>query len=105
MDSEVRLQSHEEGRHTMTRAVAVKAMLVALLLAAAPGSAAADPPTTPNGWEGACNMNQSWPGLGGNSGLGVQPGGGMERAMTVDNPHGNEGMLGATERTSDVFCG
>jgi len=89
----------------MRRAAAALSMVVALLLTAFTGSAAADPPTTPNGWEGACNMNQSWPGLGGNSGVGVQPGGGMERAMTVNNPSGNEGMLGATERTSDVFCG
>jgi hypothetical protein len=89
----------------MRRAAAALSMVVALLLTALTGSAAADPPTTPNGWEGACNMNQSWPGLGGNNGVGVQPGGGMERAMTVDNPSGNEGMLGATERTSDVFCG
>ena len=88
----------------MRRAVGAMSMVVALLLIALPGSAAADPPTTPNGWEGACNMNQSWPGLGRNGGVGVQPGGGMERAMTVDNPNGNEGMFGATERTSDVAC-
>ena len=79
-------------------------MLVVLLVTALPGSAAADPPTTPNGWEGACNMNQSWPGLNLNNGVGVQPGGGMERAMTVNNPNGNEGMFGAVERTSDVAC-
>ena len=88
----------------MRRALAVVSMLVALLVTALPGSAAADPPTTPNGWEGACNMNQSWPGLGRNSGVGVQPGGGMERAMTVNNPNGNEGMFAAVERTSDVAC-
>lgn len=89
----------------MRRAVATMSMVVTLLLTAFAGSAAADPPTTPNGWEGACNMNQSWPGLGRNNGVGVQPGGGMERAMTVNNPNGNEGMLRATERTSDVACG
>jgi hypothetical protein len=88
----------------MRRAVGAMSMVVALLLIGLPGSAAADPPTTPNGWEGACNMNQSWPGLGRNGGVGVQPGGGMERAMTVDNPNGNEGMFGATERTSDTAC-
>ena len=52
----------------MRRAVGAMSMVVALLLIALPGSAAADPPTTPNGWEGACNMNQSWPGLGRNGG-------------------------------------
>ena len=74
---------------------------VATFLVAA-GSAAADPPQTPNGWEGACNMMQSWPGLRQNpQGVGVPPGGaGMAHAMTVDNPNGNDGMSGATERTS-----
>jgi hypothetical protein len=88
----------------MKGAVAVVLVLVALSLTAFAGNAAANPPTTPNGWEGACNMNQSWPGLGRNNGVGMQPGGGMEHAMTVDNPKGNEGMFGATGRTSDVPC-
>lgn len=89
----------------MRRALAATFVAVALSLPCFAGSAVADPPTTPNGWEGACNMNQSWPGLGQNNGVGVQPGGGMERAMTVDNPNGNEGMLAATNHTSDVPCG
>jgi hypothetical protein len=90
----------------MKGAPALMLVLVALSLTAFAGSAAANPPTTPNGWEGACNMNQAWPGLGRHNehGVGVQPGGGMERAMTVDNPNGNAGMFGATGRTSDVPC-
>jgi hypothetical protein len=80
----------------MKGAPALMLVLVALSLTAFAGSAAANPPTTPNGWEGACNMNQAWPGLGRHNehGVGVQPGRGMERAMTVDNPNGNAGMLG-----------
>ena len=85
----------------MKVAVAV-ASLVAALGAAVPALAAPSP--TPNGWVGACNMNSSWPGLSPSNGVAVQPGGGMERAMTVDNPNGNAGMSRAVERTSDVAC-
>ena len=93
----------------MKGALAVVLVLVALSLTAFAGSAAGNPPTTPNGWEGACNMNQAWPGLGRHDehGVGVQPGGGMEHAMTVNtsqNTNGNDGMFGATGRTSDVLC-
>jgi|Tabmets5t2r1_1033131.scaffolds.fasta_scaffold71749_1 hypothetical protein len=70
------------------------------------GTAAAAPSPTPNGWIGACNMNVSWPGLGvqNPNGVGVQPGGGMERAMTVDNPNGNAGMIHATDVSGDQDC-
>jgi hypothetical protein len=85
----------------MKVAVAV-ASVVAALGAVAPALAAPSP--TPNGWVGACNMNSSWPGLGHSNGVGVQPGGGMERAMTVDNPNGNAGMFRAVERSGDQDC-
>ncbi len=45
-------------------------------------------PTTPNGYCGALNMAQAWPGGGAN----VPDGGGMEHAMSVDNANGNTGM-------------
>jgi hypothetical protein len=51
------------------------------------GTAAARTPT-PNGYCGALNMVQAWPGGGAN----VPAGGGMEHAMTVDNANGNTGM-------------
>lgn len=76
----------------MRRALATVSMSVVFALSAFAGSAAADPPETPVGFVGACNMVASWPGLGPANGVGVQPGGGMEHAMTVDNLNGNEGM-------------
>jgi hypothetical protein len=88
----------------MKRALALVSALVALGLAAFAGSAAATPKPTPNGWVGACNMSVSWPGFGVGSGVGVQPGGGMERAMTVDNPNGNEGMFHATSVSGGQAC-
>ena len=66
--------------------------LVMLSLAAFAGSVSAAPGPTPNGFTGACNMVASWPGAGPGEGVGVQPGGGMENAMTVNNPNGNAGM-------------
>lgn len=63
------------------------------------GTASAAPRTSPNGFIGACNMVASWPGAGPGSGVGVQPGGGMERSMTVDNPNGNAGMDRAVSAT------
>lgn len=44
---------------------------------------------------GAANMRAAWPGLGPGNGVGVQPGGGMQLAMTRDNPNGNAGMFHA----------
>jgi len=73
--------------------------LVALALTTAASSAAAASEPTPNGYIGACNMDASWPGLGvqNPNGVGVQPGGGMEMAMSVDNPNGNDGMFVAVD--------
>lgn len=89
----------------MRRAL-VLASLVVLLLAAFSGSAVAAPNPTPNGWVGACNMVVSFPGLGAQSpnGVGVQPGGGMENAMTVNNPNGNDGMTTATLVSGGQAC-
>ena len=69
--------------------------LVTLSLTAFAGSVSAAPGTTPNGFTGACNMVMSWPGVRDlihENGVGVQTGGGMENAMTVNNPNGNAGM-------------
>jgi len=51
-------------------------------------------------------MVASWPGLGGQNpnGVGVQPGGGMENAMTVNNPNGNDGMTNATVVSGGQAC-
>ncbi len=80
--------------------------LVALALTAIAGSAAAAPNPTPNGWVGACNMSVSWPGFGvqNPNGVGAQPGGGMEGAMSVDNPNGNAGMFQATDVSGNQDC-
>ncbi len=72
--------------------VALAAGLVTLSLTAFAGSVSAAPGPTPNGFTGACNMVAAWPGYGPAQGVGVQPGGGMENAMTVNNPNGNAGM-------------
>jgi hypothetical protein len=77
--------------------------LVVLALTAFAGSAAAAPPETPIGFVGACNMVASWPELGPAQGVGVQPGGGMERAMTIFNPNGFDGMDRAVS-VSGGFC-
>ena len=66
--------------------------LVVLSLTAFAGSASATPGPTPNGFIGACNMVAAVSGYGPGQGVGVQPGGGMENAMTVNNPNGNAGM-------------
>lgn len=82
--------------NVMRRAVVIVSTLVVLALTGFAGSAAAGgPPETPLGFVGACNMLAAWPGLGPAQGVGVQPGGGMEHAMTVDNPNGNVGMFHA----------
>jgi hypothetical protein len=49
-------------------------------------------------------MNSSWPGLGVGNGVGVQPGGGMENAMTVDSPNGNTGMFHAISVSGNQAC-
>ena len=90
----------------MRRALVIVSMLVVLILATFTGSAAAGPNPTPAGWVGACNMVVSFPGLGvqNPNGVGVQPGGGMENAMTVDNPNGNDGMTIATVVSGGQAC-
>jgi hypothetical protein len=49
-------------------------------------------------------MNSSWPGLGVGNGVGVQSGGGMQNAMTVDNPNGNDGMFHAIFVSGNQDC-
>ena len=90
----------------MRRALVIVSMLVVLILATFTGSAAAGPNPTPAGWVGACNMVVSWPGLGvqNPNGVGVQPGGGMEQGMTVDNANGNDGMTVATVVSGGQAC-
>lgn len=65
----------------MKRRIGLAATLAVLGLAVFAGSAAAAPPETPNEFVGACNMLASWPDLGPAKGVGVQPDGGMEKAM------------------------
>ena len=73
----------------MLRRWTLKTLLAAIIavapvfLASIPAAAA----TTPNGWVGACNMLQSWPGYGH-----VPAGRGMELAMSRDAAQGNTGM-------------
>jgi hypothetical protein len=87
-----------------TRAALVTGLMLALT--AFGGAAAAAPNPTPNGWVGACNMSVSWPGFGAQNpnGVGVQPGGGMERAMSIDNPNGNAGMFNAVAVSGGQAC-
>ena len=90
----------------MRRALVLISLLVVLVLTASAGGAAAEPNPTPNGWVGSCNMVVSWPGYGAQdpNGVGVQPGGGMENAMTVDNPNGNDGMNNASVVSGGQVC-
>lgn len=90
----------------MRRALVLVSVSVVLVLTTFVGSATAAPDPTPSGWVGACNMVVSWPGLGVQdpNGVGVQPGGGMETAMTVDNPNGNDGMTTATVVSGGQTC-
>ena len=82
----------------MKRAFALASVLGVFGLAVAAGSAAAPGPT-PNNQVGACNMMSAVFGYGPGNGVGVQPGGGMDHAMTVNNPNGNAGMYNAVFRT------
>ena len=78
--------------------------LVVLSLTAFAGSVSAAPGPTPNGFIGACNMVAAVSGLGPGQGVGVQPGGGMENAMTRNlNGNGNAGMNRAVE-VSGGYC-
>ncbi len=66
----------------------VAASAVVLTLTALAGPVWAAPSPTPNGFCGARNMVQAW---------GVGARGGMENAMSVDNPNGNAGMSRAVD--------
>jgi hypothetical protein len=82
----------------MKRIFVLVSVVVVIGLSGIAGSAEASGPSpTPAGYCGGSNMLVSWPGLGvqNPNGVGVQAGGGMERAMTVDHPNGNDGMFGA----------
>ena len=85
-----------DGTRRRLRVVSVTGLVV-LSLTAFAGSVSAAPGPTPNGFTGACNMVMSWPGVRVGNGVGVQPGGGMENAMTVNNPNGNAGMNRAVD--------
>lgn len=89
----------------------VGAAVTILSLAVLSGSAVAGPTPTPNGWVGACNMNSAWPGLSPGQALGIGDdsewngiGGGMEHAMTVNNPNGNDGMFNAVFHSGNQAC-
>ena len=95
----------------MRRALVIVSMLVVLILATFAGTATAAPNLTPNGWVGACNMNSSWPTLSPGNAVGIGgtvefdgDGGGMENAMTVNNPNGNDGMFHASDVSGDQEC-
>ena len=75
----------------------IRAGSVVLFAAAATALAGATSGSADNGpaYCGALNMLASWPGAGPGQGVGVQPGGGMQNAMTQNtsqNTHGNDGM-------------
>ena len=95
----------------MRRALVIVSTLVVLSLNAFAGSAAAAPNPTPNGWVGACNMSSSWPTLSPGKAVGITgtvefdgDGGGMEHAMTGNNPNGNNGMFNATVVSGGQVC-
>jgi hypothetical protein len=77
--------------------VLILAATVAVALSVGVATSAATP-TTPNGYCGALNMLQAWPGGGAN----VPDGGGMQKAMSVDNANGNAGMSTAVGNSA---CG
>ena len=80
----------------MKKILILAATIAAALSVGAATSAAT--PTTPNGYCGALNMLQAWPGGGAN----VPDGGGMENAMSVNNANGNTGMSTAVGNSA---CG
>lgn len=97
-------------RSRVTRVVAGTLLTIAALAGSAAGAAAA-PTETPNGWIGACNMNSSWPTLSPGQAVGITgtvewdgDGGGMEHAMTVNNPNGNDGMFNAVFVSGNQLC-
>lgn len=73
----------------MKRLLILAATVTAVLAIGVPTAGATT--ETPNGYCGAANMLNAWPGGGAN----VPDGGGMQNAMTVNNANGNAGMFGA----------
>ena len=72
-------------------------VLFGVVPASLPSIAAAAAPVTPNGFVGACNMLESWPGIGH---TGVPSGGGIQLAMSVNNPNGDAGMTRAVSNST-----
>jgi len=72
-------------------------VLFGVVPASLPSIAAAAAPVTPNGFVGACNMVESWPGVGH---TGVPSGGGMQLAMSINNPNGDVGMTRAVSNST-----
>jgi hypothetical protein len=89
-----RLQIANNKEDKVKRLLILAATLAAALSVGVATSGAA--PETPNGYCGAANMLNAWPGGGAN----VPDGGGMQNAMTVNNPNGNNGMFGAVDNTA-----
>lgn len=95
----------------MRRAFVLASASIVLAIATFAGTAVAGPAPTPNGWVGACNMSNSWPSLSPGQARGIigtpewdGDGGGMERAMTVNNPNGNDGMFNAAFVSGNQLC-
>ena len=108
----------ERRTHALRRALVLLSLVVFAPTAFA-GSAAAEPNPTPNGWVGACNMNSSWPTLSPGQAVGITgtvewellttgvpeaDAGGMENAMNVNNPNGNDGMFHASDVSGTQDC-
>jgi len=89
-----RLQIANNKEDKVKRLLILAATLAAALSVGVATSGAA--PETPNGYCGAANMLNAWPGGGAN----VPNGGGMQNAMTVNNANGNNGMFGAVGATA-----
>ena len=89
-----RLQIATNKEDKVKRPLILAATLAAALSVGVATSGAA--PETPNGYCGAANMLNAWPGGGAN----VPNGGGMQNAMTVNNANGNNGMFGAVGATA-----
>jgi hypothetical protein len=90
-------QTDSNNKEDEMKKVLILAATVAVALSVGVATSAATP-TTPNGYCGALNMLQAWPGGGAN----VPDGGGMQKAMSVDNANGNAGMSTAVGNSA---CG
>ena len=89
-----RLQIANNKEDKVKRLLILAATLAAALSVGVATAGAA--PETPNGYCGAANMLNAWPGGGAN----VPNSGGMQNAMTVNNANGNNGMFGAVGTTA-----